>query len=189
MSDRETFLYVLSNMPLRRTSAVVVLCGEDAESRLLTGLQLFRQGGAPVLLLAGGRHDPPRHLSAAHLVPVALAAGIAPAAVLTEGESRNTKEQALNVVARARAEGWTSLAVVASNYHLPRAFLTFVKIAGDLLLLPVPAHGPWWKIVPGTDRTRLDLLHVDLSKLAVYGDDVATPAEGLAHLQRWERTP
>ena len=188
MTPTSEFLSVLHTGPLLAGDVVVVLCGEDAEARVRTGYGLIQQGAAPRLLLSGGRSEPPAILSATDMAAKLVGMGLAPDRVLLETESQHTAEQAARVVAMATAEEWGRLLLVASAYHLPRAFLTFVRAIGErpIQLLPVAAYAPWGQCPPGRDRTRRELARVDWCKVATYGDDVATAEEGLAYLERWE---
>lgn len=192
MTPTAEFLSILHTGPLLAGDAIVVLCGEDAEARVRTGYGLLQQGAAPRLLLSGGRSEPPAILGAHAMAAKLVGMGLAPDRVLLETESQHTAEQAANVLRLATGEEWGRLLLVASAYHLPRAFLTFVRalarasLTDRIHLLPVAAYAPWGQCPPGRDRTRRELARVDWCKVATYGDDVATVEEGLAYLERWE---
>lgn len=198
ISDRERFCVVLASGPLLRGDAIVVLAGEDAEARGAVALELFRQGAAPVVVCSGGIQDPPRRLSGDAAGALLLARGLAPDRILIEPASQNTREQAVNVLALAIANEWHRLLLVASPYHLPRAFLTFLKAIQEadglvphacdtIQLVAVPASQmPWWGSPPGTSALRLDLLADEYEKIHRYREHVAGYAEGLAYLRYWE---
>lgn len=202
MTDRDLFLAQLFTQPLRRADAIVVLAGEDAAARLELGLQLFRQGGAPLLAIAGGRHQPPAILGAKQLQTDAIAAGVAPDRILVTSGA-NTREQALDVLADADQRDAHTLLLVASSYHLPRAFLTFLQaLTGtppsserkvlrehEVLLVPVAAsQSRWHECPPGGDRTREQLFHVESVKIAEYQalGHCASYAQGLEYFKHWE---
>lgn len=190
MTDQTRYLAALFTAPLLPADAIVVLCGEDADARAAVALELFAQGAAPVIVCAGGLSDPPRRRDARHVSTRLLAEGVAPDRLIVETGSTNTHEQAVHVVEMAVANDWKRLIVVASGYHLPRAFLTFVKAVGDraIRLVPMaPTQLSWWDCPPGMTETRLALLATDLAKVDEYAADVATVAEGLAYLQRTDR--
>jgi uncharacterized SAM-binding protein YcdF (DUF218 family) len=190
MTPRDQFLAVLAAGPLLRADAIVVLAGEDGAARLETGLGLFTNGGAPRLVLAGGRHEPPAIVGASALHRLALEAGVAPSAIVVEATSRNTHEQATALAALVARERWGSLLLVASAYHLPRAFLTVVRaLPRAVRVLPVPVtHTRWGERPPGGDRTRLELLPVEFVKIHEYQalGHCASYEDGLAALTRWE---
>lgn len=200
MTDRELFLAMLFAAPLRTSNALVVLAGEDGKARLEAGLQLMRHGVAPRLLITGGRHEPPAILGAGALEDEALSAGCAPDRLMVETRARNTREQAEETIRLALAEEWDAITLVASAYHLPRAFLTFVATLGQmeggapalpdrLRILPFAvSHTRWSECPPGGDRTREALFHVEHVKRQEYEAlrHCATVADGMAYLKRWE---
>jgi uncharacterized SAM-binding protein YcdF (DUF218 family) len=195
MTEREAFLYQLATGPILRSDAIVVLCGQDAEARTRFGVGQFATGAAPFLMLSGGRHDPPHTEGAKEMAVKAMALGVTPAAIVVEDQSQNTREQAEGVLAKAKEMSWGRLLLVASPYHLPRAFLTFLRLLKDegkdqeVHVQPVPASHLGWYSSPNGQETRADLLGVELEKIDRYTDHVATYAEGLEYLRFWERGP
>jgi len=195
ISDRDRFCAIVSNGPLLRADASVVLCGEDAEERAKIAVQILKTGGAPFIVLSGGRQDPPRIVGAKALAGVVYGMGIAPDRVLVENESQHTRQQADAVVNMAIRESWHRLLLVASPYHQYRAFLTFVQALKDrkadeaIQVINVPASQlPWGKAPNGMTQTRLELLSVEFDKIDDYGTtrDVASYADGLSYLSYWE---
>jgi uncharacterized SAM-binding protein YcdF (DUF218 family) len=69
----------------------------------------------------------------------------------------NTVGNALETRRWARERGFTSLVVVTSGYHMPRALLEISHRLPDVTLIPFPVvngqyrSGPWWRH-PGTAR-------------------------------------
>jgi uncharacterized SAM-binding protein YcdF (DUF218 family) len=190
-TDREKFLMVLANGPLVRGDAIAVFLGEDAEERLAVAVELMASRGAPELFLSGGIEYPPRRRSAKAMTPKLLGKGVAPRAVYADNEAQNTHEQADNLVSHAKEKGWERIILVASPYHLPRAFLTVVKSLGEarnqIHIVPVAAAQTlWWTAPDGMEETRLDLLAVEFDKCAEHTEHVATWAEGLDYLKFWE---
>lgn len=193
-SDRERFLAMVFSGPLLQADAIIVLAGEDAAARAKTAVELFRSGAAPVVVVSGGRHDPPRHLSAEHIAPEFLGGGVAPDRIFFEKESQNTYQQAVNAIAIAKNQKWQRVLLVASPYHLPRAVLTFLTaldragLRDTLRLVPVPANNTMWSGQPTAleAMNRLDLLNVEIDKCDEYVADVATWADGIAYLLSWE---
>lgn len=197
MTEREQFSYVLSHGPIYRSDAIVVLMGEDALPRLGTAVDMLQQSVSDVpLVLTGALHEPPRLVGAEHGAAKALGLGVAPDRVLVEPRAKNTHEQAVEVLKLAVANEWKRLALVASPYHLPRAFLTFLRevercgLYDGLHLVPVPAAAcPWWQAPAGMQMRRVDLLPVEYEKIVLYRTQghVASYADGLAYLRRWEK--
>jgi len=193
LTARERFMAILSNGPLLQSDAVVVLCGEDAVPRLEIAAQLMFSEGAKLVVLTGGKHDPPRWQGANELTPKLMGMGVAHSRILLDAISTNTREQAVNIVDRAIEGGWKRLMLVASPYHSYRAFLTFLRALQErevdkaIQLVMVPASQvPWWSAPDGMEQTRIELLDTELAKMAQYGAHVASYEEGLEYLAYWE---
>lgn len=198
VSDRERFLVALYNDDNLPPDAIVVLCGEDGEPRVRTALGLFSQavGKYPTkIVISGGVHEPPRILGAAHLRKLLVGKGVAHSAVILEERSTNTREQAVNVTRIVKQKGWQRVTLVASSYHLPRAFLTFVqafdeaRIADKCRIIPYAAGAAARFGCPaGMEKTRMELLGDELAKVESYREmgHVATFARGLEYLQAME---
>jgi uncharacterized SAM-binding protein YcdF (DUF218 family) len=197
--DRARFLQVLLTQPLVKADAIVCLCGEDCEPRLEVALQLFRQGGAEYIVVTGGRHDPPAVHGAEWASDWLVGKSVHPERVIVEAQSQNTREQAVNVLELADTRDWHNLLLVASTYHLLRAFLTFIKALDNyctmslpptIRLIPVAAsQAPWTATPVGVDRTRLELELVEYVKTQEYQQigHCASYAAGLAYLLKWEK--
>ena len=53
--------------------------------------------------------------------------GVPSDAIVIEGDSRNTYENAAHVAPILRQRGWTSALLITSGVHMPRALATFAK--------------------------------------------------------------
>ncbi len=130
--------------PVSRADAVVVLAGGD--SRLDVGLDLVREGVAPVLFVSedvSGRDDERVAFCAeggesAKLVDVEVVCRTA-SPYSTRGESRL-------VASVAEKRGWGSLVVVSSRYHLFRAERIFERCTDARLAMRGAAES-WWRNV------------------------------------------
>jgi uncharacterized SAM-binding protein YcdF (DUF218 family) len=156
-------------------------------------LQFYRSKVAPFIVLSGGLDEPPHLQGAKTLLPVLLDQGIPEEDIVLDCTSRNTRQQAVNVVNLAAEHEWRTLVLVASPGHLYRAFLTFLTVlqetgqAETIRLVPVPASQlPWWGKPEGMEARRIDLLESEFQRIAEYRDHVATYEEGLEYLCRWE---
>jgi len=144
----------LSPDPLPGADAVLVLGGgllpplpprrrvevSAAGDRLLTGVDLMRQGKAPWLVVSGGRvsfaSGDPVPAEASYAASLARSLGVPPERILSSETPRNTAEEALALQTLARKRGWRSLLLVTSATHLPRATATFRRLT-DLRIVPV----------------------------------------------------
>ena len=152
-------------------------------------------GYAPQLVLSGGIEDPPRRRGAKAMEKklVGNDYGVSPARIYSDYEAMNTREQAVNLVAHAQSKGWKRALLVASPYHMPRAFLTVLKAITEaeatesLHVIPVTAaQALWWACPDGMTTTRLDLYSVEMTKIREHREHVATWTEGLDYLKYWE---
>ena len=195
MTDRERYLALVLTQPDLRADALAVLAGEDAEPRAAYGCELARRGAAPIVLVTGRASTEGPHTSAHDTSALVMAHGLAPDRITVDAQSPHTRAQALRVIAEAKAQSWHRLLVVASAYHLPRAFLTFLQAADEAEvsatchLVPVPVlHAPWSGCPARMTETRLALLERDLAKVETYRGlgHCASYARGVAYLQAWE---
>lgn len=144
----------LTPEPLPAADAVLVLGGglmpplpprrrvevSDAADRLLTGVDLVREGKAPWLVVSGGRvsfaSGDPTPPEASYAASLAISLGVPAERIVRSEAPRNTAEEALAMRAIARERGWRSLLLVTSATHLPRAAATFRHLT-DLRIIPV----------------------------------------------------
>jgi len=112
----------------------------DAGDRLLTGVDLIREGKAPWLVVSGGRvtfnADDPTPPEATYAATLAEKLGVPPERIVRSEGPRNTAEEAIALRSIARERGWRSLLLVTSATHLPRATATFRRLSG-LTIVPV----------------------------------------------------
>lgn len=132
---RELFL---PRVPLHRADAIVVLGNRPAidahgevapetERRVRRGVELFREGLAPVLVVTGGR-DPDGAIEADVMARYAAELGVPASAIVRERRSRDTAENAgysIAALCRQRERCRPSVIVVSSPYHLRRAVRLF----------------------------------------------------------------
>jgi uncharacterized SAM-binding protein YcdF (DUF218 family) len=138
----------------------------DAADRPLTALELMRRGHASTLVLGGPG------VSLAGSSPFAdgemLAVwmrgwGLPRGRLVVLGPSANTREEAIQVAAMARTNGWRRIILVTSGYHLrrgeaamrkagvPEVYGVCAEFAGDVVAEGIRK----WQILPDNDRLRL----------------------------------
>jgi uncharacterized SAM-binding protein YcdF (DUF218 family) len=136
---------LIRNDPLRSVDAIVIL-GEGALAdgtltpstayALLRGLELWRRGWAPVLVLSGGSHRG-SPTSDADAMAVALRhLGVAPSSLLIDTRASSTSAHAAAVADLARRHGFRSVAVVTSPLRSRRAALAFRRVGLDVISTP-----------------------------------------------------
>lgn len=117
--------------------------------------------------------------------------GVLPADIITVAPCLHTGEESQRMVSLARTEGWKTLILAATPYHLPRCFLTALGVARQKKLdlrfyfLTVPSSV--------VSNSRFARIEAELKKIAKYrnlclaGDlriaPLASPTEGLRYLK------
>jgi uncharacterized SAM-binding protein YcdF (DUF218 family) len=120
--------------------AVVVLSGNKA--RLAPGLALIRRGVAPVLALSTVQRTPhwpeAERLCATHRYAGARVVCFTAVPFSTVGEART-------VTRLAREQGWKSVVVVTSTFHVTRADMLFRRCFHGHLSV-VGSSSTWWRL-------------------------------------------
>jgi len=143
--------------PYPKAGAIVVLGGSthvspDSEmgvegdfnhrvDRFLWGIRLFRAGHGRILLFSGGSglllEDSELPSEAAMQRRWAGTLGIAQGNILTETESRNTYENAVNSAILLRQRNISQILLITSAMHMPRSQALFEKQGLEVIPFPV----------------------------------------------------
>jgi uncharacterized SAM-binding protein YcdF (DUF218 family) len=150
--------------PLAKADAIVAISG-DTGARADSAIALWKQGYAPLLIFSGGSKDPESVASAELMKRTAVAAGVPANAILVEGESATTEENAQRVALLMRSKALRSAILVTSPYHQRRAAMLFEREFGpaSLSLVNRPATDPvwdpnlWWTSDPSRSLTLIEL--------------------------------
>src|SRR6266481_2318312 len=164
--------------PARNADGIVVLTG--GSSRVSDAMELLA-GGYGKRLLISGVHP----TNAASDISRSLTdnQSLLRCCVDLDRSAVNTRSNAAETRRWARERGFTSLIVVTSNYHMPRAIVELSHAMPDMSLIPFAVVGdkwreePWWtngatlrlllseylKYVAAEVRVRLEGLGIDLS--------------------------
>jgi uncharacterized SAM-binding protein YcdF (DUF218 family) len=133
------------------------------EARLRHGVELYKAGVAPVLVVTGGKQPGDSTTEAAAGRAYALHAGVPDSAIIVENESRTTLQSLHAVAAMLKATGATTVVLVSDRTHMLRA----LRIAGD--------EGLDARSSPATDSpteanlgSRFDATIHEIGALAVY---------------------
>lgn len=121
------FLSPQSN--LQKSDAIVVISGGRNTSRAEKGIDLYKHGWAPRLVLSGAALDDGPS-NAAVMRQQALAAGVPASAIITEERSQTTYQNATDTKRLLAPLGIHSLILVTSPYHQRRADMTFHHVYG-----------------------------------------------------------
>ena len=129
----------------RRPADAVVVFGARAyadgrpslalEDRVLTGVELFRQGLAPRLLFSGGPGDGEHH-EVEVMRDLAVASGVPRDAIELDYVGLDTASTVRNTAARLEANPDARVLAVSQWYHLPRIKMTFARAGLDVSTVP-----------------------------------------------------
>jgi uncharacterized SAM-binding protein YcdF (DUF218 family) len=117
-------------------------------SRVLEAVRQYQAGVAPRLLMTGGAVQN-KFVEAQVMEQFARSQGVPASAILVEGQSRNTIQNAYYSYKIMQAHDWNSALVVSSPSHLRRASLIFshYPLAWQMHAAPWPPDLPLWKLV------------------------------------------
>ena len=99
----------------------------QASDRLLHSARLFHAGKAPKIILSGGNVFPQTQIQSEAIYAAQLLSewGVSTSAILIEGRSRTTYENALYTRQLMDKHGFKHALLVTSASHMPRALATF----------------------------------------------------------------
>jgi len=151
--------------PLEKVDAIVAISG-DTGARADTAITLWKAGWAPLIVFSGAAIDPESVSSAEIMRREALRQGVPESAVLVEGASTTTEENAAEVAKLMAARKLRSAILVTSPYHQRRAAFEFHRAfePRGLVFRNHPASDPewnaflWWRQEPVRSRTLLELV-------------------------------
>ncbi len=152
-------LQYLPPNPMPTADAIVVLGGatepalkprpwvevREQGDRILYGARLYNQGKAPKLILSGGRitwRGGSGASEADDMKEFALAMNVPASAILLEGESLNTRQNAENVKVILEANSLNSVLLVTSALHMPRSAAIFKKLGINIIPAPTDYLAP-----------------------------------------------
>jgi uncharacterized SAM-binding protein YcdF (DUF218 family) len=98
-----------------------------AGDRLVKAYLLWRAGKAKTILVSGGDlpWEPAAEAESELAARILEQLGVPTDAILVEGQSRNTRENAVDTASIWRQQGFRSGLLITSAFHMPRALATF----------------------------------------------------------------
>lgn len=121
--------YVVDEDGTFSADAIVVLDGPG--NRYIKGVSLFYKKAAPLIIMSGGE-------KAILMKKIATECGVSADKIITEEESRNTRENALYTKQVLNEINAKKVILVTSAFHMPRAYAVFKKI--DVDAVPVASN-------------------------------------------------
>ena len=173
MDDKELFTILIAT-DVHQNSDVVVLLEGDGFSRINKSCSILTKQEAKLLIFSGGV-DKEEVGSYCYYKCESriLNFNIPKEQIILELNSKNTREQALEVIEICIQNNLTSLILTASHYHQFRAFLTFLKvllekkIENKIIIYNAPENKLDWFADSGWGK-RVDLLELEFEKIQKY---------------------
>lgn len=133
--------------PPVKADAMVIL-GGDSGSRTLKGIELYKEGYAPRVILTGLEEGEPgaQNYYLHWRSQMLLSAGMPKRALQFDTVSRNTWEEAENTLKKAQAAGWKTVLVVSDPPHMRRLNWVWSKLkrGTGVSVVLVAASPSWW---------------------------------------------
>jgi uncharacterized SAM-binding protein YcdF (DUF218 family) len=118
--------YLSPQDPLEKVDAIVVVSGGDNDARISKGVQLYKEGWAPVLIFSGAAAEGDVS-NAQAMATIAARDGVPEDAILIEERSKTTAENATFTSDLLKQKGYNSFILVTSPYHQRRTYELFKK--------------------------------------------------------------
>ncbi len=130
----------------QRADEIVALTGD--EDRISEALRLLAEGKARRLLISGVNKST-RALEIIRSNRADSDAGLFDCCVDLDKRALNTEDNAFETTAWVRSQGYRSLIVVTSTYHMPRTLIELRQAMPDVEFFPYPVKAPrleeqWW---------------------------------------------
>lgn len=132
---------------LKPADVIVVLAGDDNGERVIQGIELYKNGYAPKMIMSGG----PimwNLTSADWMKKQAVAAGVPANAILLQRKSESTIEDVVFTLPLIKKNNFKSVILVTSPYHARRSKRTFLRGAAgsDIKVISYPAQNGKFKV-------------------------------------------
>lgn len=176
LSKREKFIALVDNDGLLKSDIIVLLEG-DGYNRYQKAANLYLKGLANKIIFSGAITDYDYgSFPFEDILPKLLESGVPESAVIHEKKSKNTKEQAVEVIRLAEINNWKKIILVATHEHQYRAYLTFLKqvlkAKNEILLFNSPVRNLKWfeKNIWGRRFDNIDKEFEKIDKYMSMGD-------------------
>ena len=142
--------YLSPQDPLEKVDAIVVVSGGDNDARISKGVQLYKEGWAPILVFSGAAAEGDVS-NAQAMATIAERDGVPEDAILIEEKSKTTAENATYTSDLLKQKKLQSFILVTSPYHQRRTYELFkkenqlAKILNQSALDSVWRKKGWWQ--------------------------------------------
>ena len=192
ISAREKILAIVDNDCLTPSDAIILLEG-DGFFRFQKAVDLYKRGMAKKIVFSGNIIDKDYgSFPFEEIKPFILESGVPEEDLIHENVSQHTRQQAIEVVKMAMANGWKKLALVASHEHQYRAYLTFLREVLDtnsgLILYNAPVRNLNWFVDSGWG-IRFERLSAEFDRIERYSAmGHLANADEVIEYQKWKES-
>ena len=109
---------------------------DESMRRLWKGIELYKQGAAPLIVLSGRSREEPSPTEAEVRGKIAGLAGIPREAILKEETANTTREEAIRIGPLLKEHNVSRIILVTESFHLRRAKLVFERAGLDVVAGP-----------------------------------------------------
>lgn len=192
ITDMEIIMAIVDNDCLTKSDAAILLEG-DGFFRFKKAVELYNRDMVSKIVFSGNIVDKDYgSYPFEEIKPLILQGGVREEDIIHENVSRQTRQQAVEVVKMAMKMGWKKLALVASHEHQYRAYLTFLRevldTKSDIILYNAPVRNLNWFIDSGWGK-RFDRLSAEIDRIEKYSSmgHLATANEVIEY-QKWKES-
>ena len=192
ITDREQIMAIVDNDCLTKSDAAILLEG-DGYFRFEKAVELYKKQVVSKIVFSGNVVDKDYgSFPFDDVKPYILKGGVSEDDLIHEDKSKNTRQQAVEIVNMAIRNGWSKLALVASHEHQYRAYLTFLRQVIDtksgLILYNAPVRNLNWFIDSGWGM-RFDRLIAEFDRIEKYDEmgHLASRDEVIQY-QKWKES-
>ena len=192
ITDREKIMAIVDNDCFTKSDVAILLEG-DGLFRFQKAVELYNEGMVSKIVFSGNIIDKEYgSYPFEDVKPYILKGGVNEADLIHENVSTQTRQQAVEVIKMAIEKGWKKLALVASNDHQYRAYLTFLREVLDtksgIILYNTPVRNLSWFVDSGWGM-RFDRLSGEFDRIEKYSamGHLAT-AEEVIEYQKWKES-
>ncbi len=192
ITDREKILAIVDNDCLMKSDAAILLEG-DGFFRFQKAVDLYNKGIVKKIVFSGNIIDKDYgSFPFEEVKPFILEGGVPEEDLIHEDVSLHTRQQAIEVVKMAMANGWKKLALVASHEHQYRAYLTFLREVLDtksgLILYNAPVRNLNWFVDSGWG-IRYERLSAEFERIERYSAmGHLANADEVIEYQKWKES-
>lgn len=191
--EKIKLMAIVNNDCIKESDAVVCLEG-DGYNRINQTAKVYNQGLSKCIVVSGGLDNPPFCLPAELLAKKLYEKNIPKDKIIIEKNSQNTQEQGVGIMKMVKEKNWTKIILVASHYHQPRAYLTFLKAMKDaeieIQIFNSPARElSWFSQTSWKGLSRLQMIEDEFNKIDEYTKKFhLISIEEAIKYQQWKET-